>query len=651
MRASELNMKELLDFSQEEGKILLKGSRVIVFDTAALGKLRKDLIDTLGMDRAKGFLIRYGWSCGFEAAMSIKEQFQWDNDLEWIYAGPTMHTLEGFVAAEPSVFEIDRQKGTWLLSGTWTNSFEAEQHVLHFGHHHEPACWMLVGYAGGYGSAYLGKKVIYKEITCVGQGDEKCTFIGKTLEEWGEEIAPELPYYEVSKISEELETAHRRIKTQNKILEQAVTVHEQLTQCILQGKGVEDITANLAELLKCTVILENRDLTPQFTFSKQSSDEGLLRPYFNIMSSPSFKKSSKHYLKQKRPFQIVDEYSDFHVFRLVLPIIFGNEMHGFISLLRTGFAFKELETIALEHAASVFAVAILEEIKIAEVERRLKGDFVDDLLTGNFSESKSIINRALGLQYDITLPHRVIILDIHDFTHLVKAFKHNEKKILHFKTELVHTIQSCLDQLGKGMVVNKSDIIIMLVQQTNQDDTEEVISQLAEKIIKHVSNRFPKVTLTVGIGNICLELPDYFHSFQSAQKAIEIGKALEKHGQVISLEQFGAHALLFSAINPKDLYNFTTTQLGSLLAYDETYQAQFIHTLQEFLKHRGNIEATARSMNMSISGLKYRIQRIEEITGQKLKDYQACFNLQLALNILQLAGKHQIKSHQAVKMK
>lgn len=644
MRASDLKMKELLDFRPEQGKILLKDSRVIVFDAAALGKLRKDLIDTLGMDRAKGFLIRYGWSCGFEAAMSIKEQFEWDNEMEWIYAGPTMHTLEGFVAANPSIIEIDRQKGTWLLCGIWNNSFEAEQHVLHFGHHSEPVCWMLVGYAGGYGSAYLGKKVIYKEITCVGSGDEHCSFVGKTLEEWGDEIESELPYYEVSKISEELEAANRRIKAQNKILEQTVTVHEQLTQCILEGKGVEDITANLAELIKCTVILENRDLTPQYVFSKEPADEVLLKPYWHIMTSSSFNRSSKHFLKQKRPFQIVDEYPDFHVFRLVSPVIVGNELHAYISLLRIGFTFQEQEIIALEHAASVFALAILEGIKIAEVERRLKGEFIDDLLSGNFTDRKSIINRALGLKYDITRPHRVIVLDIRDFTNLVKSFKHNEQKIMNFKTELVNTVQSCLDQLGKGMVVIKSDIIIMLVQQPSQENTETTTTQLAEKIIAYVSERFPKVTLTVGVGSSCTDLSDFHHSFQSAQKAIEIGKALNKHGQAISLEQFGAHALLFSAINPKDLYKFATSQLGALLAYDETYQAQLIPTLKEFLNQRGNIEGTARTMNMSISGFKYRIQRIEEITGQNLKDSQACFNLQLALNIVELAGKDQVRA-------
>lgn len=644
MRASELDMKELLTFLPEQGKILLKDSRVIVFDVPALGNLRKDLINTLGMDRAKGFLIRYGWSCGFEAAMSIKEQFQWDNELEWIYAGPTMHTLTGHASVHPNRIEIDRDKGTWLFDSTLINSFEVEQHILHFGHHHEPVCWMMVGYAGGYGSAYLGKKVIYKEIQCVAQGDEHCRIVGRTLEEWGDEIHSELAYYEVSKISEELEAAHRRIKAQNKILEQAVTVHEQLTQCILQGKGVEDITANLSSLMKCTVILENRDLTPQFIFPKQSAKEDLLTPYINIQTSASFKKAPKQYLKKKRPFQLVDEYSDFDVCRLVSPIIVGNELHGFISLLRMGFTFQELEVIALEHAASVFALSILEGIKIAEVERRLKGDFVDDLLSGNFSDRKSIINRALGLKYDITLPHRVLILDILDFTHHVKSLKHNEKKILHFKTELVNTIQTCLDHLGKGMVVNKSDIIIVLVQKTEQENSKDDIVQLGEKIIKSVSHRFPKVTLTAGVGSLCSDLSDYHHSFQSAQKAIEIGKALNKHGQVISLEQFGAHAMLFSAINPKDLYNFATGQLGALLTYDETYNAQLTTSLQEFLNNRGSIEGTARYMNMSVSGLKYRIQRIEEITGQSLKDSKACFNLELALNILQLAGTEQIKS-------
>lgn len=182
----------------------------------------------------------------------------------------------------------------------------------------------------------------------------------------------------------------------------------------------------------------------------------------------------------------------------------------------------------------------------------------------------------------------------------------------------------------------------MLIQINPLEKLKKGVQDLAEQILEQTMKLFPKVTLTVGIGSNCIELSDYYRSYQSALKAIEIGKTLRKQSQIISLDQFGAHALLFSAFNPADLRRFAHAQIGSLLVYDVTYQAELLPTLQEFLNNRGNVEKTARSMNLSISGLKYRLQRIEEITGQNPKDPQASFNLQLALSILQLMGKDEI---------
>lgn len=644
MPVSEIRLKELLEFLPEQGKILLKGSRVMIVDAASLGMLRKDLIDTLSMDRAKGFLIRYGWSCGFQAYTNIKEQFLWDEDREGIFTGPIIHALQGFALNDFSC-HVDQQTGTTYYKGYWLNSYEAEQHILHFGQCHEPVCWNMVGYASGYSTARLGKPVIYKEIQCVGQGDEQCTFIGKSVEDWGEEIIPELAYYEVSKISEELETAHQRIKIQNQILERTVTIHEQLTQCILKGQGIDEITACLAELMKCTVIQEDYHLVPQSTcFPKQSTAKDNLTSYLPILASPSFQKASFFYFQQKRPFQLADHHSDCLIYRLVSPILVGSQHLGFVSLLRLGLPFSDLEKIDLEHAAGVFALVILEQKKIAEVERRLKGDFIDDLLAERINDPNSIINRARGLNYDITLPHRVLILEIHNFSLLLKSLRQDEKRIQQFKTELVSTVQGYLERFGKGMVISKSDNLIILVQQTKQNSPEKITRQLAEGIVDHVLKHFPKITLSVGIGSSCSKLSDFNHSYLSARKALEIGKISKKHSKVISLEQFGAHALLFSAMDRKSIYNFATNQIGALLTYDETYQSQLIPTLQEFLRHRGNVEGTARAMDMSISGLKYRLKRIEEITGQDPKDGQAFFNLYLAINILQLVGEDYIKS-------
>lgn len=632
MQVSELRLEELLESQPEQGKVFLKDSRVIIFDVTSLGKLRKDLIDTLGMDRAKGFLMRYGWSCGFEAAMGIKEQFQAGNAWEWLYAGITLHAITGHALVIPSGGKDKR-----IFQAKWFNSFEAEQHVLNFGFHHEPVCWMLVGYVGGYFTACLGTKVVFKEVQCAGQGHDHCLIIGRRIEDWSDEITPELPYYDISKISEELESAHQRIMTQKKILERTANIHERLTQCILNGQGAKDITTTLAQLMNCTVVLEDPHKVVHSTLVPKESAT------VDLLSSPSFRKSSTLYNEQKRPFQITDRFSDsIEVYRLVAPIQVGNRLLGFVSLFRSQLSFNDEEIIALERAASVFALEILKKKEIAEVERRLKGDFIDELLSGNFSDSDSIINRAVGLDYNITLPHRVVVLEIHNFPQLIKSFEQNEKKILQFKTEFANKIETCLERFGKGMVVNRSNKIIILVQLNKPDSPERDTRQLAEYIIQQVSHHFPTVTLSVGIGSICTHLSGFNQSYLSAQKAIEIGKVINKKGQIISLEQFGAHALLFSTLNPTDLYNFAASQIGSLLEYDDTTKTQLIPTLQNFLEQRGNVEATARTMNMSVGGLRYRLQRIEEITGQDLRDYQTCFNLQLALNILQLAGKEKL---------
>ncbi|NLL51928.1 MAG: AAA family ATPase, partial [Peptococcaceae bacterium] len=190
MRAVDLRLEELIKFLPDQGKIFLCGSRATLADAYAFGKLRKDLIENLGIDRAKGFLIRYGWSCGYQMAMSLKEQFSWDSHLEWTYSGPIMHRLTGFVSTQPNNEDFDPETGIWLRNAVWRNSVEAEQHILHVGLHHEPVCWMLTGFASGYNSAYLGRTVIFKEIKCMGKGDEYCTNIGKTVEDWGDEILP-----------------------------------------------------------------------------------------------------------------------------------------------------------------------------------------------------------------------------------------------------------------------------------------------------------------------------------------------------------------------------------------------------------------------------------------------------------------------------
>lgn len=185
MKARDLLLAELLDFRPEEGRILFKGDRKLFVDATAMGLLRKELITTLGTDLARGLLVRYGFATGYEDATHLAADYNWDGDEEWLRAGPMMHTLEGIVSVEVSDLSFNRAHGTLAMRGMWRNSYEAEEHLRHFGPSTEPICWTLAGYASGYASAFLGRRAVCVETGCVGKGDPACTWEVREETGWG----------------------------------------------------------------------------------------------------------------------------------------------------------------------------------------------------------------------------------------------------------------------------------------------------------------------------------------------------------------------------------------------------------------------------------------------------------------------------------
>ena len=181
MNPSELKFLELLKADEESGVIRFKHRRMLIFDADAMGLLRKELIETLGLERARRILTRFGYACGYRDALTSKELFDWQSDADWLAAGPRLHTLEGIVQARQLRLQMD--KGGGFLEGEteWRHSYEAEQHLKHIGHSDSPVCWTLTGYASGHSTAVFGSEVCCFEKECVGKGDARCLVQGRSV--------------------------------------------------------------------------------------------------------------------------------------------------------------------------------------------------------------------------------------------------------------------------------------------------------------------------------------------------------------------------------------------------------------------------------------------------------------------------------------
>ena len=219
MRARDLDLKELLQFDPDGGILRFANERVLLLDAVALGLLRRELIETLGLAGARAVLTRFGYAHGWRTAENLRSALPWDSDDDWRHAGGRLHTLQGLVRVESSGPQPAQAGPKPLGDSIWHDSYEAEQHLLHLGPAEEPVCWTLTGFASGYLSRAYEQEVYCIEERCRGKGDASCRVVGRPLSEWGDAITPHLAYYQkacldaaLSHVTSELRRVERRLR-------------------------------------------------------------------------------------------------------------------------------------------------------------------------------------------------------------------------------------------------------------------------------------------------------------------------------------------------------------------------------------------------------------------------------------------------------
>ncbi len=210
------HLAELVDFRPDQGIIRLHEQRVVLLSAAAMGLLRKELIDTLGIETARRVFLRFGYADGYHDAVSMRDRSKWSSPLEGLRAGAVLHRLEGIVRAEILELEHDVNSRRFHEEVVWHDSYVAEQHVHHYGKSSAPVCWSLAGYASGYASACLGQEIYFRERECLAQGATTCTVVGKDAESWGDELEALRTDFHGGSLGREVErlreAVHRRLQ-------------------------------------------------------------------------------------------------------------------------------------------------------------------------------------------------------------------------------------------------------------------------------------------------------------------------------------------------------------------------------------------------------------------------------------------------------
>jgi DNA-binding PucR family transcriptional regulator len=146
-----------------------------------------------------------------------------------------------------------------------------------------------------------------------------------------------------------------------------------------------------------------------------------------------------------------------------------------------------------------------------------------------------------------------------------------------------------------------------------------------------------KIRLSVGVSAPAegvAALAGALHEAQSARRLAVI-RAGTGPGAVcvVTSDEVASHELLLASVPGSVLRSFRERLLGPLLAYDERHRAELLPTLREFLACSGSWHACAATMYVHVNTVRYRIRRIEELTGRDLSSLDDQVDFFLALRI------------------
>jgi two-component system response regulator HydG len=220
MRAEDLDFNELVELDPDGGVIRFAGQRAVLLDAMAMGLLRKYLVEGFGVTAARTVLTQFGFAHGWRLAEALRSRLKWDGEADLARAGPRIHALQGLFGMVPDGESPLSKKGAVLLA-----SYEAEQHLAHFGQADAPVCWTICGLISGYLSRSTGQEVYVLEDHCVGEGAAACHVYGRTRAEWGGERTRELEFFEPVRLEACLDVSLQRVIETLKVSERKIHEH------------------------------------------------------------------------------------------------------------------------------------------------------------------------------------------------------------------------------------------------------------------------------------------------------------------------------------------------------------------------------------------------------------------------------------------
>jgi sugar diacid utilization regulator len=280
-----------------------------------------------------------------------------------------------------------------------------------------------------------------------------------------------------------------------------------------------------------------------------------------------------------------------------------------------------------------------------ETELGVRGDFVDDLVSGHYGSVELLLQRARYLGADLAEGALVMVVDIDDFARYLARRRPKEPAIQELKRRLADAVRlQARQHFANFLLGPRSDNVILFLGRAEGEESEELPEKaqlLAKGVQRYVKGLLPDLTISVGIGGYKenpAQLPD---AYSEATVALEIGHRIHGPSSVSTFGTTGTYKLLFRVLqeNPEELEAFYGETLEPVVHYDSRYGTELVETLITYLGNDASTVRTAGDLYAHRHTIRYRLDRVGELTGLDVDKSEDRERLTLGIKAMQLLGR------------
>ncbi|MEV0399622.1 helix-turn-helix domain-containing protein [Actinoallomurus sp. NPDC050550] len=389
---------------------------------------------------------------------------------------------------------------------------------------------------------------------------------------------------------EELSAANELIKARSAAVERAAQAHDRMTTLVVRGGGVQDVAEVIIDVLGGALLVRDAE-------GRRLAAVGAIgEPDDDIVAEAAAASRALGRAVQRGRLWIAS-------------IATGAETLGTI-ILRTPEAgeLSASDQRILERGALVTALLLLFRRSVAEAEGRVRGELLDDLLTGRATDVDALRARARLVGVDLGAPH-VLLVVRHDGDRQRAAF----------------WAASYASAAG-GLAAARGEEIVLLLPGLDP-------GAAARRVAKECGTALG-TTATAGAVGPVQEAAEVAAAHREAGRCADALLALGRAGQGADAAELGFVGLLVG--DGRDVTGFLTSALGPVMDYDGRRGTKLVRTLEVYFEAGGSLSRAAERLHVHVNTVTQRLDRVGKLLGERWQSPEHALEIQLALRLRRL---------------